>query len=76
MINPSGLINESMSSSQLNAQSLANLEYYTHKNFQDFLRYDEERNLDISISSVCSTPRRVNPFIEGGHYELNESAYL
>lgn len=53
----SGRINES----QLSILSHSNLNMLDNLNnmrkIQDFLLYDGDRNLDVSVSSVCSTPR-------------------
>lgn len=53
LINPSR-INDSQIS-MLSHHNLAKFD--SQKRFQDCLRFDTDRNLDISMSSVCSTPR-------------------
>jgi len=37
------------------------------------LRYDTDRNLDISMSSVCSTPR--NQFMPHEMMDMNDSRF-
>eukprot|EP00347_Sterkiella_histriomuscorum_P004261 403361125 len=44
------------------------------KQFQDLLRYDTDRNLDISMSSVCSTPRYQN-ILPQDMIDMNDSRY-
>lgn len=56
MLKPSRGLNESQVS-MLSQSNLALLDNRNLKHMQDFLRYDGDRALDISMSSVCSTSR-------------------
>ncbi|CDW83633.1 UNKNOWN [Stylonychia lemnae] len=70
IIIPSNKINES----QVSILSHNNLAMFDNmKQFQDLLRYDTDRNLDISMSSVCSTPR--NQFLPQDLIDMNDSRY-
>jgi len=51
-INPSRGVNDS---SMLSSQNLAVLDNV--RQIEDFLRYGADRNLDVTVSSVMSTPR-------------------
>ena len=59
---------------------MGNEHQYTYKHLHDLLRYDTDNRVDISMSSICSTPRDIMQFEmmggAGGAEFLNDSMML